>query len=366
MPNLKLSNKIVMKMIPIARPDLGHEELMAIKEVIESGTLVQGEKVALFEKEFSRYLDAKSGIAVGSGTAALHLALLSHGISIGKEVIIPPITFFSTASTLLMSNSTPIFTDIDEVTYTLDPEKAENALTPETAAIIPVQIFGQSADMDRFMEIAQEKDLKIIEDAAQAHGATYKGKKVGTLGDTACFSFYATKIMTTGEGGMIVTNDNEVAETCKLLRDHGQTSKYQHEVLGYNYRMTEIAAAIGLVQLKKLDKLVKKRRENAAILSNGLKELDHSYYQYIIRLKQDFPRSREELMGLLEKNGIASRPSYPKPLYSQKALKGKVKVHACKVAEEILPQLLELPIHPLVPREALDTIIDTVITASRK
>ena len=197
------------------------------------------------------------------------------------------------------------------------------------------------------------------------------------MGDAACFSFYATKTMTTGEGGMVVTNDDEIAEKCRLLRDHGQAAKYEHVVLGYNYRMTEIAAAIGLVQLNKLDSFIARRRHNAALLTQGLGAVDsvkppiegpdrlHTYYQYILRLETGYPKTRSELMALLEKEGIASKPSYPIPLYQQKALKGKVKARNCKVAEDVLPRLVELPVHPLVPRSGLETAIEVVKSASK-
>ncbi len=361
-----------MQMIPIAKPVFGKEELNAIKEVLESGVVVQGPKVELFEKEFARYLGVKHAVAVNSGTSALHVALLSSDVRMGQEVLIPPMTFFATASSVLMCGARPVFADVDKDLYTLDPKAVESALSKKTSIIMPVHLYGQVAEMDQLVHIAKENEIMIIEDAAQAHGAEYKGKKAGALGDVACFSFYATKTMTSGEGGMIVTNDAMIAEKCRLLRDHGQSSKYEHVILGFNYRMTELAAAIGLVQLRKVDKFVEQRRRNASILTRSLQDFPnvtppfegpnrlHSYYQYIIRLERGFRHTREELMGELERRGIASRPSYPYPLYKQKALDGKVNKSRCKVAEDLLPRLLELPVHPSVPVDGLETIVRTI------
>src|SRR5512136_490826 len=257
-------------MIPIAKPLLGAEELAAVKEVLESGRLVQGPKVEAFEKAFASYLGRKHAIAVATGTAALQVALLAHGIGRGQEVIVPPLTFFASASTVLQAGAKPVFADVDRSSYNLDPAQLPAAITRRTAAVMPVHLYGQTVDMAPVLEAAKDHDVLVIEDACQAHGAEYHGKKAGNLGDSACFSFYATKNMTTGEGGMVVTDRDDVAEKARLLRDHGQTSKYVHASLGYNLRMTEMAAAIGLVQLHKLECWVRKRRENAKALTKGL------------------------------------------------------------------------------------------------
>ena len=288
-------------MIPIARPIVGDEEFASIREVLASGMLAQGVKVKAFEQAFAEYIGRKHGIAVANGTAALHVALLAHDIKRGQDVLIPPLTFFATASTVLLCGANPVFVDIERDSYNLDPSKAARAVTKKTAAIIPVHLYGQTAEMDPILEAAKDRGIPVIEDAAQAHGAEYHGRKAGKLGDTACFSFYATKNMTTGEGGMIVTDDDAIAQKCRLLRDHGQVAKYEHVILGYNYRMTEIAAAIGLVQLKKLDGWVKQRRANARALTKGLEGIEglvppaegnwmvHSYYQYVVRTEDGFP-----------------------------------------------------------------------------
>src|SRR5438309_9971852 len=235
-------------MIPIARPILGEEELAAVKEVLASGMLAQGPKVKAFEAAFARDTGRKHGVAVANGTAALHIALLAHNLGTRGEVLIPPLTFFPTASTVLLCGARPAFVDIDCKSYNIDPAGVAAAITPKTAAIMPVHLYGQTTEMEPVLLAAREHGIPVIEDAAQAHGAEYHGRKAGNLGDTACFSFYATKNMTTGEGGMILTDNDEIADTARLLRDHGQASKYQHVLAGYNYRLTAIAAAIGLVQ----------------------------------------------------------------------------------------------------------------------
>jgi perosamine synthetase len=364
-------------MIPIARPILGDEEIEAVRQVLAGGMLAQGEKVKAFEEALARHVGRKHGIAVANGTVALHVAMLAHGITAGQEVIIPPLTFFATASTVLMCGARPVFVDVDGETYNLDEFQVAKAISPKTSAIMPVHLYGQTAEMDPILEAAKDRGIPVIEDAAQAHGAEYHGKKAGNLGDTACFSFYPTKNMTTGEGGMIVTDDGEVAAKCRLLRDHGQVSKYEHVLLGYNYRMTEIAAAIGLVQLKKLESWVKQRRANALALTKGLRGIEglapplegnrmvHSYYQYVVRREDGFPRPRDEIVRILTEEGIGCRPSYPKPLYRQKALQDLGIRGRCPVAEDVIPRLFELPVHPGVGPSDIDRIVGAVERVAR-
>jgi perosamine synthetase len=359
-------------MIPIARPILGDEEVAAVKEVLASGMLAQGPKVKAFEAAFARDVGRKHGVAVSNGTAALHIALLAHGIKSGQDVLIPPLTFFATASTVLLCGGKPAFVDVDRNSYNMDPARVAGAFTRKTAAIMPVHLYGQTAEMDPILEAAKERGIPIIEDAAQAHGAEYHGKKAGNLGATACFSFYPTKNMTTSEGGMIVTDDDRIAEKARLLRDHGQAAKYEHVLVGFNYRMTEIAAAIGLVQLKKLDGWVKQRRANARALTKGLEGIEglvppsegnwmvHSYYQYIVRRENAFHLSRDEIVRRLVEDEIGSRPSYPMPLYQQKALRDLRIRGRCPVAEDVIPRLFELPVHPGVGPADLDRILEAV------
>ena len=365
-------------MIPVAKPLLGEEELAAVKDVFESGRLVQGPRVEAFEKAFSAYVGRKHGIAVANGTAALHVDLLAHGVKEGQEVLIPPLTFFASASTVLQVGAKPVFVDIDRSSYNMDPAKIGAAITRKTSAIMPVHLYGQTAEMAPILETAKAHDAIVIEDACQAHGAEYHGRKAGNLGDSACFSFYATKNMTTGEGGMIVTDDAQVAERARLIRDQGQAAKYEHVLLGFNLRMTELQAAIGLVQLRKLDGWVRQRRANAKALSKGLDGIDglvppaegnwmvHAYYQYIMRAEPSFPRSRDEIVEALLEDGVGSRGSYPAALYKQKALRDlKVRGRA-PVTESVVGRLFELPVHPSVTPADLETIVAAVERLARK
>ena len=260
--------------VPIAKPIIGEEEIENVVEVLKSGMIAQGPKVMEFEEKFANWIGAKYGIATNSGTSALHVALLACGIGEGDEVITTPFTFIASGNAIVYTGATPVFADIDLDTYTIDPDSIEDLITDKTKAILPVQLYGQAADMDKIREIAEKHDLKIIEDAAQAHGAEYNGEKVGTLGDMACFSFYPTKNMTTSEGGMITTNDEELAKKAQMFRAHGASERYHHDEIGYNFRMTDIAAAIGLAQLNVIDEFNNKRISNANYLNEQLKDVE--------------------------------------------------------------------------------------------
>ena len=260
--------------VPIAKPIIGEEEIENVVEVLKSGMIAQGPKVEEFEQKFADWVGAKYGIAVNSGTAALHVALLSCGIGEGDEVITTPFTFIASGNSIVYTGAKPVFADIDLKTYTLDPDSIEDLITENTKAIMPVQLYGQSANMDKINEIARKHGLIVIEDAAQAHGAICNGKKVGSMGDMACFSFYPTKNMTTSEGGIITTDDEDLAENAKIFRAHGATVRYHHDAIGYNFRMTDISAAIGLAQLEKIDDFNDKRIANAAYLNEGLKDVE--------------------------------------------------------------------------------------------
>ena len=335
--------------VSIASPVIEEEEINAVIDVMKSGMIAQGPKVIEFEEEFAKYVGAKYGIATNSGTSALHVAILAAGIGEGDEVITTPFTFAATGNSILYTGARPVFVDIDPETFTIDPSKIEEAITDKTKAIMPVQLYGQSADMDAIMKIAKEHDLIVIEDAAQAHGAEYNGVKVGNLGDMACFSFYPTKNMTTSEGGMITTNNEKFAENAKVYRAHGSATKYHHDVLGYNFRMTDIAAAIGLEQLKKIDGFNAKRIENAKYLNEGLAGIDlietpvlkdgckHVYHQYTIKIKDG---KRDELSQVL----------YKEMGYDQ----------ALPVTDAIVEEVLSLPIHAKLTKEDLDLIIKVI------
>ena len=255
--------KKVDRKIPIAKPEIGPEEMEAVKEVLESGMVVQGKVVKEFEEKFAEYIGVKHAIAVSNGTVALDVALKALDIGPGDEVITSAFSFIASGNCVLFQNAKPVFVDIDPKTFNIDPSDIAEKITPKTKAIIPVHIFGQPAKMDAIKEIAKDKKIEVVEDAAQAHGAEYKGQKAGSIGTMGCFSLYATKNMMTGEGGIITSDDPKLADKMRLIRSHGEIKKYTHNILGYNYRMTNLNAAIGLVQLKKLDKFNQKRIKNS-------------------------------------------------------------------------------------------------------
>ena len=361
--------------VSIASPVIGEEEINAVIDVMKSGMIAQGPKVIEFEEEFAKFVGAKYGIATNSGTSALHVALLAAGIGEGDEVITTPFTFAATGNSILYTGARPVFVDIDPETFTIDPSKIEEAITDKTKAIMPVQLYGQSADMDAIMKIAKEQDLIVIEDAAQAHGAVYNGVKVGNLGDMACFSFYPTKNMTTSEGGMITTNNEEFAENAKIYRAHGSATKYHHDVLGYNFRMTDIGAAIGIEQLKKLESFNDKRIENAKYLNEALADCDlietpvvkdgykHVYHQYTIKVKDG---KRDELSDYLIENGIGNGIYYPIPLYNQVLYTNMGYNQSLPVTDEIVKDVLSLPIHAKLTKFDLDLIIKTIKDFAKK
>ena len=360
-------------MIPIAKPLIGDEEINAVVQVLESGMLAHGKEVEAFEKEFAEYLGAKHGIAVCNGTAALDVALKALKIKPGDEVITTPFTFIASANCILFQGAKPVFADIDPKTYNLDPDDVLEKINNKTKAILVVHLYGQPADMKAFKEIAEDYKLYLVEDCAQAHGAEFEDQKVGTFGDIATFSFYPTKNMTTGEGGIIVTNDDELARRADLIRNHGQTKKYYHEELGYNLRMTNIAAAIGRVQLKKLDEWNAKRIENAKLLTEGISKIKgltppyvdprvkHVFHQYVIRVEEEFPLSRDELAEKLREKGIGTGIHYPTPIHWQPLYqKLGYSKDICPNAIEASKKVLSLPVHPAVNREDITYIIQTL------
>ncbi|MDP2669413.1 MAG: DegT/DnrJ/EryC1/StrS family aminotransferase [bacterium] len=362
-------------MINIAQPHFGEEEIKAVTDVLRSGIVAQGPRVAEFEKQFAEYCGAKHAIAVNSGTAALHAALYACGVVEGDEVITTPFTFMATANAILQQGATPVFCDIDPVTFNIDPAKLEEKITSKTKAILPVDIFGHPYDVAAVKNIAAKHGLKVIEDACQAHGAVYQNKKAGTFGDIGCFSFYATKNIATGEGGMLVTDNDEYAERARMFRHHGQSQKirYQYFDMGYNYRMTDIVAAIGLAQMKKLDDFNRKRIDNAVLLTEGLKGIPgiitpvvqagykHVFHQYTVRVTEKFKMKREELLAHLADKGIGSAVFYPKPLHLFDHIKKLQKARVLfPFAEKITQEVLSLPVHPLVSEKDISYIIGTI------
>lgn len=347
-------------MIPISKPEIGKEEIAAVTGVLESGMLAQGEVVAEFEDKFAAYIGTDYAIATNSGTSALHTALAAQGIKEGDEVITTAFSFFATASCVLMQNATPVFVDIDPKTYNIDPALIEAKISDRTKAIIPVHLYGQPCEMREIMDIAKANNLAVIEDAAQAHGAEYKAKKVGAIGDIGVFSFYSTKNIITGEGGMITTNNEEIAERARLIRNHGQSRRYFHDCLGYNYRMTNIAAAIGLVQLKKIDTLSLRRMSNARYYGEQLNvkkpfvspNVKHVFHQYTIRVKD-----RDKFQAHLERKGVGYGIYYPVPLSSQPLFDSN---ELFEVAELASKEVISIPVNPSLKRVDVEKVVKVV------
>lgn len=343
----------------------------AISKVLESTEFVLGSAVTDLEEEFARYCSADYGIAVNTGTSALHLALLAAGIGLGDEVITVPFTFVATVAAICYTGATPVFVDVDPVSYTIDVSQIEKAITPKTKAILPVHLYGQPADMEPILEIAQRHGLTVIEDAAQAHGAEYKGRRVGSIGDFGCFSFYPGKNLGAyGEGGMVVTNNPEYARTMRMLRDWGQEQRYHHVLKGYNYRMDGIQGAILRVKLRYLEAWTEARRANAAhydqqLADSGVKTPTvmpysrHVYHIYAVRSRQ-----RDVLQQKLQERGIQTGIHYPIPVHLQQAyadLGYQRGDFPC--AESAANEVLSLPMYAELSEEQV-TVVSTALRES--
>lgn len=353
-------------MIPVARPFIGFREHLAVARVLRSRNLTQGPEVAKFEDEFSkRLLDGRPVVAVSSGTSGQHLGLLAAGVGKGDEVIVPSFTFAATPNSVALTGAKPVFCDIDPFTFTLNVGHFETLIGPRTKGVMPVHLFGHPAAMTRICAIASKRGIQIYEDAAQAHGATENGKRVGTFGEFAMFSLYPTKNMTSGEGGMVSCASNAIARNVKLLRNQGMEEQYHNELVGYNNRMTDIHAAIGRVQLTRVENWTNKRRANGQYLSRHIENVqtpielpgtEHVYHQYTIRIPQDrdgFARA------LREEHGVGCGVYYPVPTHKLHSLK--------RYASDALPQtdlaaaeVLSLPVHPGLSRSNLDAVIFAV------
>jgi perosamine synthetase len=358
-----------VRMINIARPVMGEEEKAAVMAVLESGQLAQGSVVADFERAFAQYCGVKHAIATSNGTTALHVALLAHGIGPGDEVITSPFTFIASANTVLYVGAKPVFVDIDPVSFNIDVDMIEEAITGRTKAIMPVHLFGNMAEMGRIMEIAERHGLLVIEDAAQAHGADEGGKRAGSWA-TGCFSFYPTKNITTGEGGMVTTNDDCVADRARLVRSHGMRKRYYHEMMGFNFRMTNIHAAIGMAQMPKLEGFYERRIANAAYLSERLPHdrvrvpsirpnTRHVFHQYTVRVLS--PYDRDSVREQLAAAGVGSEIYYPVPVHKQQVYADLgYEEQSFPEAERAAAEVLSLPVHPGLSQDDLDTIVSAV------
>lgn len=349
-------------MIPISKPLIGAEEQEAVQRVLASGIIAQGPRVAEFERAFADFLGVQHAIATSNGTTALHAALLAHGIGPGDQVITTPFTFIASVNAILYAGAQPVFVDVDQ-SFNIDAQQIEAAITERTRAIMPVHLYGQMADMQTIGELARRYNLAIVEDACQAHGARFNGQMAGTFG-TGCFSFYATKNMTTGEGGMITTNDDQIAQRTRRLINHGMKVRYYHETLGYNYRMTDIAAAIGIEQLKKLPAFNARRAEHALFYDQQLADLPglirplvlpgrtHAYHQYTLRITPDSGCQRDQLAAVLNQQGIGTGIYYPIPVHRQESLQLiGVGTEPCPVAMQLAQEVLSIPVHPGVTEQ---------------
>jgi perosamine synthetase len=353
--------------IPLSRPDIGEAEEQAVLEVLRSGILAMGPRTLAFEEAWAEYCGVRHAILMANGTLAQEAILRGLGIGVGDEVITVSFTFNATASVILQVGAKPVFVDIRDEDFGMDPDLVEAAITPRTKAIMPVHLYGLMPDMDPLVEIARRHDLTIVEDAAQAHGARYRGKRAGQFGP-AMFSLYATKNLMTGEGGFVTTDDDALADRLRIYRSHGMRRRYFHESLGTNFKPTDITAALGLAQLPRLDERTERRRRNAARLTEGLagyltprvpEGREHVWHQYTMR----FPGEREKVIEGLTERGIGTLIYYPKPIHQQDYLQSYVPGAAelfLPVTELLTDEVLSIPVRPSLTDEEVDTVIRAV------
>lgn len=365
-------------MIPINHPSIGKDEIEAVVEVLRSGILTEksgrGPRVLRFQDEFAKFVGVRHAIAVSSGTAALHSVLLAAGIQPGDEVVVPSFTFSATAGAVTLAGGKPAFADIDADSYSVTADTVEAAVTRGTKAIIPVHMYGLCADMDPMMELARKRGIMVIEDAAQAHGAECNGRKAGSIGDAACFSFYGGKNITTGEGGMVTTNDDDLAERIEWIRTHGEERPYWVSRQGHNYRMPEISAAIGTVQLKRLPSFLDQRKKNAEYLNEKLSMLGklmmprepsgrkHAWYLFTTRLRGANAGKRNKVVERLRAKNIGASVYYESPVHMLPYYRDlqPTRRSALPETERACRQVFSLPVHPELKQTELQFIAETV------
>lgn len=377
MKNSTLNEKIKFK-IPIASPILGKQELNYVLDCIKSSWISSHSSyVTEFEEKFSEYCGVKHGITTSSGTTALHLALASLDIKKGNEVIIPTLTMIATANAVTYTRAKPILVDSEPDYWVIDTDKIQEKITNRTKAIIVVHLYGHPVDMDPVLDIAKDKGLFVIEDAAEAHGAEYRGKKVGGIGDIGCFSFYANKIITTGEGGMLITNNKKIAKRVRSLKDHAfvGSKRLLHEKIGFSYRMSGLQAAMGLAQLENIDEFIEKRRKAAIIYNNLLKKLTgitlqkeakwakNVFWVYSVLIEKEFGIKRNNLIKFLEKNGIESRPFFL-PIHAQPVYSGNYSGQEFPISNRLSSRGLNLPCHPTLKKSDMRSICDLILSLS--
>lgn len=355
-------------MIPISKPVITKDEIKAVVNVLKSGMIASGPKVKELEENLKSFFNFKNVIATANGTCALHAALFGLGIKEGDRVLTTPFTFIATANSILHAGAKPVFADIDEKTFNIDAEAIRERLKKDKKikAIMVVHLYGRVCRMDEIMKISKEYGVKVIEDAAQSHGAKFKGNFAGSFGDAAAFSLYATKNITTAEGGFVTTKNEKIANKIRSFINHGQEKVYYHTMPGYNYRMTDIEAAIGIEQLKKLNEFNEKRRKNAEKLKQILKKYDwiilpqeskddyHIYHQFTIRVKNGL---RDKLLKTLNENGVGAKIFYPIPIHKQPFYKKMLpEKYSFPVSEKIAKEVLSLPVHPLLNENDFEVI----------
>ena len=357
--------------IPVAKPWLGEKELAYAAECVKTSWISSiGKYVSQFEEEFAQFCGSRYGVTTSNGTTALHLALRSLGVGEGDEVIVPALTFASTAFAVSYTGAVPVFAEADVHTWNIDPSKIEERITAKTKAIIVVHLYGHPADVDPVLEIAQKYNLKVIEDAAEAHGAEYKGKRVGSLGDVGCFSFYGNKIITTGEGGMLTTDSEALVEKARLLRDVAMSpdKRYWHTDIGFNYRLTNLQAAIGVAQLEKIEEIIKLKRRNAKLYDSLLKDVEgvtlppeapwakSVFWMYSILVDEDFGGNRDSVMEGLRKKGVDSRPFF----YPLHTLPPYATGEKFPVSEDLGKRGINLPSSVTLAEEEIAYIVDVI------
>lgn len=361
-----------MKKIPVAEPAFFGNELKYVQDCINTGWISSiGEYVTKFEDGFKKYVGTSNGVSTSNGTVALHLSLAALNIGRGDEVLIPDLTFIATANAVTYTGAKPVLVDVDPDTWNIDPSKLESKINDKTKAIMPVHLYGHPCDMDPILEVAKKYNLKVIEDAAEAHGAVYKGKVVGSISDVSCFSFYGNKIITTGEGGICLTNDDGLAERLRFLKDHGMSKdkRYWHPEIGFNYRLTNIQAAIGLAQLENIDLILARKRKNAAMYNSFFKDVKgitvppekdwarNVYWMYSILVGDDFKYSRDEVMSRLKDNGIDTRPFFY-PLHQMPPYFSSEKF---EVSDKLSRQGINLPSSIKLNEEDIERIASVIL-----
>ena len=349
--------------IPVAKPNIGQQESEAVNRVLDSGMLAQGTEVSSFENEFSKIVNNSFCVAVNSGTSAIHLSLLALGIGSGDEVIVPSFTFAATANAVALTGATPVFIDIDPKTYNLDSNLIEAAINSRTKAILPVHLYGQSAPMIEILDIAKRHDLLVIEDASQAHMANINGKPVGSFGSVGTFSFYPTKNMTSGEGGMVTTSSSDIARKIQLLRNQGMEERYKNEIFGFNNRMTDIHASIGRVQLSKLANWTERRRSNAEFFDQNLDGVltpfvspgsYHVYHQYTIRA---VGHDRDVFAEQMKSQGIGSGVYYPTPVHRLPSYNQTLDLPH---TEQATCEVISIPVYPSLEQWELEAVVTVI------